>query len=520
MDDREIELKLALAPDDMARLRRHSCLEADRQGEPSSKRLVSIYFDTPDFSLAAAGISLRLRRVGDGHIQTIKTAGTAISGLFDRDEWEIPVATEALDHDHLRATGLAIFGDGALIEQLRPAFATEIDRTIYRLAGPDWEVEAAFDQGRVVVAERSEEICELELELVRGRPRHLFALARRVADSVAVRPLSRSKAERGFRLATGAGDAPVKGKAPPLDRDMSVAGAFQTIARACLDHLLVNERCLLATGDGEAIHQMRVALRRLRSAIKLFRPILRRHPGKAEAPSTSELDEVKTNLRWLLERLGPARDADVFLAEIIDPVVAVHPDDDGLEALRRHWAAERDAKLAAAIDAVRGQRFTALVLHLGQWVESGDWLGPESQPPGRRLAQPIAPFASQRLGKAMARLLRVAGDDFRRLSHEELHAVRIQGKQVRYAGEFFAPLVPRKQMKVFLAELAELQDALGQLNDIAVAGPKLNGRNVEGGRARAAGLVSGWHQSRRGALLAQAEKAFKRWRNCPLPWTE
>ena len=98
--------------------------------------------------------------------------------------------------------------------------------------------------------------------------------------------------------------------------------------------------------------------------------------------------------------------------------------------------------------------------------------------------------------------------------------VRIQCKQVRYSGEFFAPLVPRKHMKVFLAELSELQDVLGQLNDIAVAGPKLSGRTGEPGSSRAAGLVAGWHQARRSALLGEVDKAWKRWRSCPVPWQD
>jgi CHAD domain-containing protein len=91
---------------------------------------------------------------------------------------------------------------------------------------------------------------------------------------------------------------------------------------------------------------------------------------------------------------------------------------------------------------------------------------------------------------------------------------------VRYAGEFFADLVPRKQMKVFLGELAELQQALGSLNDIAVAGARLNDTPTEGGQARAAGLVAGWHQIRRAPLLAEAQKSWKHIQALGLPWNE
>jgi len=512
MDGQEIELKLAMAPEHMAALRLRPFLDG---AEPKLKRLASIYFDTPDFALSAAGISLRVRRIDNGHIQTVKAPSTGAGGLFSRREWESPVIGAILNPDLLRATGLAIFDD-ELIAHLTPAFSTDIRRTVYHLTGTDgglqgeWEVEAALDLGAVVAGDHSEPVCEVEFELVKGSSAHLFVLAGQVLESVPARPLVSSKAERGYRLASGHADEPTKAKAPPLTPTMTVADAFQTIARSCLDHLLTNERCLLATGNGEAVHQMRVALRRLRSALKVFRPVL----------DTPRLAEIKADLRWLLEHLGPARDADVFLAEIIDPVVARHPNDSALAALRGHWQADRDAKLRAACDAVASRRFAELVLGLGQWVEVGDWLGSPDHPRRRRLDAPIAPFALARLDKAVGKLIRVSGDNLGRLAPEELHAVRIQGKQVRYTGEFFATLVPRKTMKVFLAELSELQDFLGQINDISVAVPKLSGRHAEGGKSRAAGLVAGWHQSRRAQLLASAEKSWKRWRNSPLPWPQ
>ena len=510
MDGREIELKLALTPDDMGRLAERPCLADCRQGEPALKHLSSLYFDTPDFALAAQGISVRVRKTGAGHVQTVKTAGTSVSGLFDRDEWEVPLADSSLDADQLRITGLAALCEGDVVERLVPAFATEIRRTIYRLGDADWEVEVALDIGEVVAGTQAEPICEIELELVRGSPAHLFQLARRVQEEVSARPMSLSKSDRGFRLASGHPHQPVKARPPCLTPDMSVAAAFQAIGRGCLEHLLLNERCLLATGDGEAIHQMRVALRRLRSATKVFKGIL----------ATPQMAAIKSDLRWLLAHLGPARDSDVFLREIIEPVLAQHPDNKGLIGLRKFWTKDRDAKLAAAVNAVRSRRYCALVLQLGQWIETGDWLGPAEQPPRRRLAEPVANFAGRRLLKGVRKLLRLGGDTPSKLSPENQHMVRIQCKQVRYSGEFFAPLVPRKHMKVFLAELSELQDVLGQLNDIAVAGPKLSGRTGEPGSSRAAGLVAGWHQARRSALLGEVDKAWKRWRSCPVPWQD
>lgn len=508
MDGREIELKLALTPEDMARIASHPCLNAWRLADPAAKSLSSVYFDTPDHALAARGIAVRVRRVSGGFVQTVKCAGTAVSGLFDRDEWETPVASAALDAGQLRLTGLAAFEDDGLIGGLAPVFATEVERTVLRLGGEGWGIEAALDRGVVLAGDRREDICEIELELIEGTSTRLFQLAEAIQKEVAARPLNLAKSDRGYRLAAGKAAGVVKAKPPALSPDATVAQAFRAIAHSCLDHLMLNERCLLASGDGEAVHQMRVAMRRLRSALKVFRSVV----------DGADLKRVKDDLRWLLEHLGPARDAEVFLAEIVDPVVAAHPEDAGLAALRAHWRRDRDVRLAAAVEAVRSRRYAAMILNLGRWIETGDWLGDANRSPRRRLAEPVGDFAARRIGKAIRRLIREGGDAPSRLPPPEQHAVRIRGKQVRYAGEFFATLVPRKQTRMFLAELSQLQDLLGQLNDIAVAGPKLSGRGAEPGSSRAAGMVAGWHQARRSELLAEVDKAWKRWRALPSPW--
>ena len=183
---------------------------------------------------------------------------------------------------------------------------------------------------------------------------------------------------------------------------------------------------------------------------------------------------------------------------------------------RRAWLAEHDDHLAAALAAVADRRFTTLLLTLAEWVEAGDWLAdPDRQ---ALLDEPILPFARRTLAKRDKRLRAAGGDDLAKLAEAELHATRILGKQLRYAGEFFAPLFPPKASSGFLAGLAELQDLLGQLNDIAVAGSRLAGGRLDGPRAWAAGLVAGWHASRRPKLLAKAAQAWKAYRKALRFW--
>lgn len=499
MEGQEVELKLALAPDGLERLKRTAVVRETRQGRPSTRLLSSTYYDTPAFALAKAGITVRLRDGGATRLQTVKTAGSRVSGLFARREWEDAVDGDGLDHARLRATGLDLLGDERLLATLAPVFSTEVRRTLYVLAGEDWQVELALDHGSVGTGAARHPICEAELELKAGRPAKLYELARALTEAVPARLLALSKSERGYELAAGTPPLPVKARPVRLHPDMPVAEAFQVIARNCLDQVLANERCLLATRDPEAIHQMRVALRRLRSALKVFAPVV-------EGP---QLARAKDEVRWLLAHLGPARDDEVFLVEILDPVVAANPDHPGLASLRALWRDRRDAAFRKAVDAVAGRRFTALLLDLGAWVEAGDWRDAATRPVQ---GQPVGAFARKVLAKRDKKLMAAGGKRLDRLPPHELHAVRIRGKQLRYAGEFFASLYAKGAAKDFLAPLAELQDVLGTLNDIAVAAPRLAGSAHHDDHAWAAGLVVGWHDSRRPALMDQAGKAWRRLR--------
>lgn len=504
MDGTEIELKLAIAPQALAKLKRLPLLKAHAAAKPATKTLRSVYFDTPDHTLAQAGITARLRTGNNDVVQTVKTAGSRSSGLFSRQEWEAAIPGPGLDHAHLAACGLAPLRDDAVVNALSPVFATHIRRSLYLLHGEDWQVELALDQGEVQAGDRVEAIGEVELELKQGRPECLFDLARQVVEAVPARLLTQSKSDRGYDLAAGRGPEPVKARPVTLSPDAPAADAFRAIARNCLHHLLANQQSLLERGDGEAVHQMRVALRRLRSALKVFRPLV----------AGPQLAALKEEMRWLLGQLGPARDAEVFLSEIIAPVVARHPGHDGLIALADHWRDECADDLRAARAAVDEKRFTLLLLNLGAWVEAGDWCAD----PARLADRPLAPFARHVLGRLARKLDKAGGKKLRRLSPPALHQVRIQGKQLRYAGEFFASLYSKAETRAYLAALGRLQDCLGQINDISVAGPRLAACHHLGETAWAAGVVTGWHDARRPELVATADELWADFRQCRKFW--
>lgn len=292
----EQELKLAIAGQGA----RDALLSLQVLGEPSEpEHLAATYFDTADRLLAKNGISLRIRREGGKLIQTIKSSGKSGSGLFDRQEEERKVdrMVPALEAGEPVASLLA--GKGA---ELGPVFKVEVDRTMWRLADGDCRIEVALDVGFAIAGDARRPISEIELELRSGDVACLFELAGKLSRSIPVRLGILTKAERGWMLLEPERTS-FKAEKLRLARHMASAAAFQLICQSCIRQFRLNEELLLASGGSEAVHQARVAIRRLRSAFTAFRKLIR------DDVTTALLNR---ELRWLARELGAVRDIDVL----------------------------------------------------------------------------------------------------------------------------------------------------------------------------------------------------------------
>ncbi|GAA0586422.1 CHAD domain-containing protein [Caenispirillum bisanense] len=502
-DNTEIELKLEVAPDDMERLRRHSLVRRTRKGRPHTQPLKSVYFDTPDFLLFDGGASLRVRHAGRRRIQNVKARGDGSAGLFSRKEWEHDISGDTPDPQAILATGLQdLFGRPGVLDELRPLFVTEFKRTTYTLGNGTWEVALTFDRGAVTADGGSQPISEIELELVRGDPAHLFEIARALHEAAPLRLSTRSKSERGYALLGGGLEQdPVKAPDIPVTADMPLREAIQTICRSCQRHLLHNEPALRDRKEPEAVHQMRVALRRLRSALSVFR----------QEVAGAATDSLTAGLKWLTAELGPARDTDVFIAEILGPVREAHPGEDGLPMLLQRFEKRRGQHYRRAIAAVDSHRFTDLMLELGGWIEGGPWLHPASPELAARLDRPVGGRAAELLDVAHAKVLK-KGKRFGSLDAASRHRLRVRIKKLRYAAEFFGDLWSDKKTRAYVKTLKELQEHLGALNDIAVAHDQLHSavdKDADRREVWAAGLVAGWHGGRETALLEAARAEWK-----------
>ncbi|MDD5249704.1 MAG: CHAD domain-containing protein [Rhodocyclaceae bacterium] len=497
----EVELKLALPEAAQRAFLRHPRLRGavSRQTE----RLVNVYYDTPAQDLHQRGIALRLRRQGRLWLQTVKCAGRSAAGLTSRPEWEIPY-TGNFDFSGIDADAVRDWLDRDRIRgRIAPLFETNFLRTTWRFEpAPGVALLLAFDRGWIAAAGRREAISELEIEIVSGEPRHLFDLAREIAQRLALAPALLSKAERGYRLFHSTPPAPVKAADIALTAAMPPLTAFRLIALSCLEHLQHNHDGGANSDDPEYIHQMRVATRRLRAALRLFAPLLPADFAAALLPP----------LRTQMALLGAARDMDVLLAEIAAPVMAALAAEPRLAALVGLVTERRFHDRSAAKAALRSAAFGQLVLLAGDLLHRPPF-EPSAAPDGETLAA----FADRRIRRLRRKVLRLAAaasvDD-----PSSLHALRIGIKRLRYALEFFGPLAPGKNLRGALAKLAALQDELGQINDLANAGRLLMACAGDDSRLReAVALIGGWHAPRYAALLRAVPRRLQQLRRLALP---
>lgn len=484
--DREIELKFACGPDDLALV-----LAAAPAGDDETRELISVYFDTPDLVLQKAGASLRVREHKGLRTQTLKRG----QGLV-REEHENPIA--GLAPDPALAPLPSMLPQGAT---LKPAFNVRVSRRQRTFRYHDAEIELALDQGEVTGGDRRSPICEVELELKSGPPSALFALARELAAAAPLYLAFDSKAARGQALVAGEAASARRADGVILTPAASVGEAFQVIARQALTQIAGNAASLRLRPSPEAVHQLRVGARRLRSALTTFKPVLR---GET-------FERVKAELAWLGHACDTARNLDVFAEEVLKPADLDGLTTVGMHALRKAVESARRTAWAEAAETASSLRFRTLMIDVVAWVETGDWLAAD---PAKAPIKPFARHALTRRLKALRTLGRAVGggDDAAR------HQLRIEAKKLRYAAEALGGLHGKRRVERYLASLKSLQTALGALNDLATTAPLIASLNLSPQAAFAAGELVGQRAAGKAKLLSVADKALVRLEGAEAFW--
>lgn len=483
-----MKLVLALPPGDAMHLPR---LARQMGLVPHARRrraVALVWHDTPEAMLAARGLALSEQ----GRVWRLER-------LISEDRPWPPGAAEDVV---AQATALTRLNQD-LPAGLRGVARFDGHETTQTLRRDGAALTMTLLLGTIGWARRRRPLCRLTLE---GAPAPVLDLA--LAENLALTIPTASLAAEAHAVATASVPAPAV--MPELRSGLSVSAAFTLTVGRHAEAILREAHAILSHDAGpEPVHQARVAVRRLRSTIAVFRP----------AVFCAAIDLADQGLKALADRLAPARDLDVFVAETTATVGEALPEDASLRRLRSTAAQHRRAAYAALRAWLRGPEFRRLTIALAAladgtaWLESGDAAQQEA------LGLKLEAFAAQALKRRLRRLTE-AGETIDHLDPAALHVIRLRAKRMRYAAEVFAPLFPRKATARFLRRLATVQDRLGILNDSAVADTLLTRLGATtGGRAHAAGLVRGFLAARAGNARGRIARAWQRFHRLEPFWT-
>jgi len=438
----ELEIKFDLPPGSIMALDRHPVLQSAAESQ-QTRHEVTTYFDTQSKQLSGLGASLRVRRWGRRWVQSLKLR--ASHDPFALNEWEWPVRGDTPELDRLAATPIAPMVRS--LPALEPVFVTDIQRTVRTVRQDEATIEMALDLGCIHSGKAEEDIRELELELKEGDATAVYRLAAALHARVPMTLGAESKADRGWRLRTGRPRAAVKHANIDLPGDVTAAEAFRRIVDSALAHLMANYPAA-ALSDIEGVHQVRVAIRRLRAALMLFRPLLEPH---------AEM-QFSGALRSLGRIFGEARDWDVFCGEMLVSAQEFGVAASWLNLLREPAETRRVAAHARVSAEMQAPGMTATVLGLAEW----------GAPAGEAMDRPLRDLAPDLLKRLEHKVGR-RGQHIARRADSELHGLRKAMKKLRYSIEFLAPLFRHKQVKAYLRRCKPPLKQLGALNDAVVA---------------------------------------------------
>ncbi len=492
----ETELKLTILTEDIEKFSQHPVLKSAIQ-PPKTQTLLSIYFDTEKQDLLQQGIGLRVRHMGKKRLQTLKTQGSVLGGLHRRHEWETEVESDVPQIDLIPEDALPKRFLHKL-KHIKPIFTTRFERKTWHITpSENCEIEIALDQGEVYAGEYTMPISEVELELKAGSPSVLYQLALQLQETLRLTIENRSKAARGYQLHKSSEPQYYKAKSIVLTKNMSAEQAFVNIVWHCLNHLQSNEAMVLHGDDIEGVHQMRVALRRLRSCLSVYKSII--------SYKTSKF--IRQELKWISNVLGEARDWDVFQMTLHD-IRAQVPENKEIEALQTLVVSLQRQSYVLVRETLNLPRYDRLLLSLGEWLTNLSWRQTADRNQLNTLDKSVASFSNQQLDYHHQRVYK-RGKYFDQLTPEQRHELRIEIKKMAYSVRFFTSLYSQESVKNYSKRLSQLQDELGILNDVHVAGTLLEKANINS-NTPARHFLEGWYTYQR---MIHLESLAQAWQN-------
>ncbi len=444
----ETEIKFLLDPGACADMAKHPIF-AHAARTLSPRRELTTYFDTDQCILRRHGYSLRIREKNGLHLQTLKKSPAGAGLVQRRNEWEWKLSANRLA---LRPLGKVLDARSNLngeLRRVRSKFVTEIHRQSFDIKLGGAQIEAVIDEGFVLAGDRQEPVRELELEIKQGPSGPAYRLALDLLEHYPLLLGAESKADRGYRLLTGSDSSSVKSRAAPLPHRAALKEALTATAQAALHGFVANIPAARA-GNPEGVHQMRVALRRLRTMLVLYAPCLERCARERFNNAIRDLGAV----------LGTARDWDVFVEETLPAARNSGVRAEWIAALEERAAEKRESAHHGVRDLIGSKAPAELVLGIQAWLSDFDWAADQAQA-ARSAAAEIMPGFLDRVAAKVMRRGRAAA----RLSPRALHPLRKSIKKLRYSAEAVREFYDEKRVKRHVKRCKKIQTVLGTIND-------------------------------------------------------
>lgn len=500
--DQEIEIKFRTDAASLARLLDSQLIKTAKDFQ--TENLKATYFDTPSNALRKNGTILRIRKSGDEvPVLGMKAPGAARDGPFQRRELEVNSPEKEPDlalFDKTTRKFLArIIRDQSVAVKLK----MEFKRQSGLVTCGSSVVEIAVDQGRITVGKRRVPLAEVELELVSGNKADLLDLAMKLAEEFSLRLDFVSKAEKGFRALLEETPVPVKAVPVKVKSLATFDDAVTAIISNTLAQFVANWACLRETEEPESIHQMRVALRRMRCALSIFKRALPHAGFKA----------LRDDAKNLASAFGPVRNADAIRQSLLQGPLASPDCPENGDVLRAILEKRRVAAYVTARSEIESLAATNFVLKVQSLLARREWRD-DSADSSKILETPARKMFKAELRRLRARVLKRGKVASR--SDQARHKLRIALKNLRYGVDFFADLFfSRKQKRVFKRRMSALQDLLGLRNDIVVGRTYLKELRREAGPPAELILefIKGWYAHEAAVAdeaIGKSWKKFKR----------
>lgn len=503
----ETELKLLVPPANFDEFCRAAFEHLPVKNKGTVRNLESVYYDTPNQQLLISNLSLRVRRNGKRFIQTLK--GSPAGGALTRNEWEVEITGIAPDLSVFSAEEPVALLDGIKQEDLSPIFTTIVRRHTVLVEAAGSRVEIAFDRGAINAGPHQLQLSEVELELKEGRPAVLYRLGLELANIAPLQLGTRSKSTRGYALVSKTRTNPTKASASTVLANDTVDEAIAKLFCECQKQLVANIH-LAENSDPDGVHQVRVALRRLRTLLWVLRQELAGH-------SLSAFDQ---SARYLAKMLGEARNWDVFTGSTIPALERLGLPNVDLAYLTDAGAPFSTEAHDAVIRTIREPQTTQFFLSLGLFIEEKRWRNEVESEDLAVLGERVGVFSTRVLTRSQNKVLK-RGRNFENLTAEKRHRLRLTLKKLRYTAEFFLPFYDKPETGKFMKRLKRFQDALGQSNDdetTQLLVQKIANSSGDTAVHRAIGALIGWHHSEAVSSVGHLDKLWSKFKCQDVFW--